>query len=191
MTYKEARELLDRLPRFEVKPGLERVDRLLRAVGLPQETFPAVHVAGTNGKGSVVAMLDAILRAAGLRVGRYTSPELVDFRDRITIDGRWLSEHEWAAGVRRLAPAILSAQDVPAQFEAITALALDAFSRTGIDMVAPFGAELHVSGRDKKALDAAIAAAKKQDGAHRWKRSEPSLEDVFIGLMDQSKDNFV
>jgi ABC-2 type transport system ATP-binding protein len=60
----------------------------------------------------------------------------------------------------------------------------------GIDMVAPFGAELHVSGRDKRALDTAIAAAKKADGAHRWTRGEPSLEDVFILLMDQAKDNF-
>lgn len=62
--------------------------------------------------------------------------------------------------------------------------------RKGIDMVAPFGAELHVSGRDKRALDTAIAAAKKADGAHRWKRGEPTLEDVFIMLMDHSKDNF-
>jgi ABC-2 type transport system ATP-binding protein len=60
----------------------------------------------------------------------------------------------------------------------------------GIDMVAPFGAELHVSGRDKRALDTAIAAAKKADGVHRWTRGEPSLEDVFILLMDKAKDNF-
>jgi ABC-2 type transport system ATP-binding protein len=64
-------------------------------------------------------------------------------------------------------------------------------ARHGIDMVAPFGAELHVSGRDKRALDVAIAAAKKADGAHRWARGEPSLEDVFILLMDKAKDNFV
>ena len=57
-------------------------------------------------------------------------------------------------------------------------------------MVAPFGAELHVSGRDKGALDSAIEAAKKADGVHRWTRGEPSLEDVFILLMDKSKDNF-
>jgi ABC-2 type transport system ATP-binding protein len=63
-------------------------------------------------------------------------------------------------------------------------------SREGIDMVAPFGAELHVSGRDHDALDAAIKAAKKQDGAHRWTRGEPSLEDVFILLMNNAKDNF-
>jgi ABC-2 type transport system ATP-binding protein len=60
----------------------------------------------------------------------------------------------------------------------------------GVDMVAPFGAELHVSGRDKRALDTAIAAAKKADGAHRWSRGEPSLEDVFILLMDRAKDNY-
>ncbi|HEX2353416.1 MAG TPA: ABC transporter ATP-binding protein, partial [Xanthobacteraceae bacterium] len=60
----------------------------------------------------------------------------------------------------------------------------------GVDMVAPFGTELHVSGRDKNALDAAIAAAKKADGVHHWMRGEPTLEDVFILLMDKSKDNF-
>jgi ABC-2 type transport system ATP-binding protein len=63
-------------------------------------------------------------------------------------------------------------------------------AREGVDMVAPFGTELHVSGRDRRALDEAISAAKKADGAHRWKRGEPSLEDVFILLMDNAKDNF-
>jgi ABC-2 type transport system ATP-binding protein len=56
--------------------------------------------------------------------------------------------------------------------------------------VAPFGTELHVSGRDRRALDKAIEAEKKANGAHRWKRGEPSLEDVFILLMDEAKDNF-
>jgi ABC-2 type transport system ATP-binding protein len=60
----------------------------------------------------------------------------------------------------------------------------------GIDMVAPFGTELHVSGRNKPALDSSIETVKKTDGAHRWTRSEPSLEDVFILLMDHAKDNF-
>ena len=58
----------------------------------------------------------------------------------------------------------------------------------GIDMVAPFGAELHVSGRDRKALDQSIATLKKSDGAYRWKRGEPSLEDVFILLMNGGKE---
>jgi ABC-2 type transport system ATP-binding protein len=68
-------------------------------------------------------------------------------------------------------------------------LVLELQHRKGIDMVAPFGAELHVSGRDAHALDAAIEEAKKEDGAHRWTRGEPSLEDVFIILMDKTKDN--
>lgn len=63
-------------------------------------------------------------------------------------------------------------------------------ARDGIDMVAPFGTELHVSGHDRGALDAAMKAAKKEDGAHRWTRGEPSLEDVFIMLMGKAKDNF-
>ena len=69
-------------------------------------------------------------------------------------------------------------------------LALELEQRKGIDMVASFGAELHVSGHDKRALDAAIAAAKKEDSAHHWKRGEPSLEDVFILLMGSAKDNY-
>lgn len=63
-------------------------------------------------------------------------------------------------------------------------------ARPGIDMVAPFGTELHVSGRDACALDQAIAAAKRQDGTHHWMRGEPGLEDVFILLMDGATDNF-
>jgi len=134
MNYPEARAVLDRLPRFEVKPGLERVGHLLDLLGHPEGAFPAIHVGGTNGKGSVVAMLDAVLRRAGYRVGRFTSPELTDFRDRIAIDGEWLSESEWAAGVERMEAAIDSAVDRPAQFEAITALAFDAFSHHEVDL---------------------------------------------------------
>jgi len=69
-------------------------------------------------------------------------------------------------------------------------LAAELQASEGVDMVAPFGAELHVSGRDRAALDAAIATAKRSDGAHRWTRGEPSLEDVFILLMDSARDNF-
>jgi dihydrofolate synthase/folylpolyglutamate synthase len=134
MEYREARALLDRLPRLEVKPGLSRTERLLDVLGHPERSLPAVHVAGTNGKGSVVAMLDAVLREAGVRVGRFTSPELVDFRDRIAIDGEWLAEAEWAAGIERIEAALVDSSDPPTQFEAITAIAFDAFARHGIDI---------------------------------------------------------
>ena len=134
MDYAAARAVLDRLPRLEVKPGLSRTNRLLDELGHPERAFPAVHVAGTNGKGSVVAMLDAVLRRAGYRVGRFTSPELVDFRDRIAIDGRWLSEVEWANGIARTVAELVDSSDPPTQFEAIAALAFDAFSRHTVDV---------------------------------------------------------
>jgi len=134
MDYREARALLDRLPRLEVKPGLSRTERLLDALGHPERAFPAVHVGGTNGKGSVVAMLDAVLRQAGYRVGRFTSPELIDFRDRIAIDSEWLPEAEWAAGIDRMADVLVESPDPPTQFEAIAALAFDAFSRHAVDI---------------------------------------------------------
>ncbi len=134
MDYAAARAVLDRLPRLEVKPGLSRTNRLLDELGHPERAFPAVHVAGTNGKGSVVAMLDGVLRRAGYRVGRFTSPELVDFRDRIAIDGEWLAETEWADGIARMDGALVDAPDPPTQFEAIAALAFDAFSRHAVDV---------------------------------------------------------
>jgi dihydrofolate synthase/folylpolyglutamate synthase len=134
MEYREARSLLDRLPRLEVKPGLSRTEHLLDALGHPERGFLAVHVAGTNGKGSVVAMLDGVLRQAGYRVGRFTSPELIDFRDRISIDGEWLAEAEWAAGIARMEAALVDSSDRPTQFEAIAALAFDAFSRRKVDI---------------------------------------------------------
>jgi len=134
MDYAAARAVLDRLPRLEVKPGLSRTNRLLDALGHPEGAFPAVHVAGTNGKGSVVAMLDAVLRRAGHRVGRFTSPELIDFRDRIAIDGAWLSEAEWADGIARMEAELVDSSDPPTQFEATAALAFDAFSRYAVDV---------------------------------------------------------
>ena len=134
MDYAESRALLDRLPRFEVKPGLERIGRLLSSLGHPELSFPAIHVTGTNGKGSVVAMLAAILQCAGFRVGRYTSPDLVDFRDRICVDGEWISETAFAAAVERMAPEVFASADLPSQFEALTAVGFEYFRARFVDV---------------------------------------------------------
>ena len=69
------------------KLGLDTTRALLAPLGDPHERFPTIHVAGTNGKGSVVSTIDALLRAQGWRVGRYTSPHLIDFRERICVNG--------------------------------------------------------------------------------------------------------
>ena len=134
MNYREARQFLDRFPRFEVKPGLTRIQALLKSLDHPHLVFPTIHVGGTNGKGSVVAMLDAVLRCAGFRVGRFTSPELIDFRDRIVVNGEWISEDDLAAGVTRMVPAIEALDEVPSQFEVITALAFDHLARSRIEI---------------------------------------------------------
>jgi dihydrofolate synthase/folylpolyglutamate synthase len=134
MDYAESRALLDRLPQFEVKPGLERIDRLLSLLGHPERSFPAIHVTGTNGKGSVVAMLATILQCAGYRVGRYTSPDLIDFRDRICVDGEWISEAAFAAAVERMAPELFAGGDLPSQFEALTAAGFEHFRARFVDV---------------------------------------------------------
>ena len=84
--YQEALDTLFLRTTGESKLGLERVGAFLKRLGDPHLTYPVFHVAGTNGKGSTVATLEAVLRGAGLRVGRYTSPHLVDFRERIVVD---------------------------------------------------------------------------------------------------------
>jgi dihydrofolate synthase / folylpolyglutamate synthase len=115
-----------------VKPGLERTAALLDAVGSPQRQLRAFHVAGTNGKGSVCATLDYLLRANGFRVGRYTSPHLVDFRERILIDGCPIGEDDVASWLR--AHDALIAELGATFFEATTALAFDYFAREGVDV---------------------------------------------------------
>lgn len=133
MDYMSARQILKSLPSLEVKPGLARTKKLLDAIGHPEKSFPAVHVAGTNGKGSVVAMLASVLGRAGYRVGRFTSPDLVDFRDRIAIDDKWISKQELATIVEQLRSQ-LAGEDCPTLFEAVTAIAFDHFARNRVDI---------------------------------------------------------
>jgi dihydrofolate synthase/folylpolyglutamate synthase len=147
VTYAEATAFLYGLRRFGWRLGLDTVRRLLALVGDPQDAFPAVHIGGTNGKGSTAAMLDAILRAAGYRTGLYTSPHLVSFTERIRLDGRPITEAEVTALVAELEALCLAhfAQaPVPAPqatrpphptfFELTTAMAFLHFARQGSDV---------------------------------------------------------
>src|SRR2546427_5594720 len=79
-----------------IKLGLENTETLLEALGNPHKNFPAVQIAGTNGKGSTAAFLDSICRASGIRVGLFTSPHLVSITERIQIDGQQISEDQFA-----------------------------------------------------------------------------------------------
>jgi dihydrofolate synthase/folylpolyglutamate synthase len=115
-----------------MRPGLERIEALLGALGHPEERYALVQVGGTNGKGSIAAMLATILKAAGRRVGLYTSPHLCSFRERIRVNGAAISPDAVADGVDALGTLI--ARHDATMFEATTALALDHFAREAVDI---------------------------------------------------------
>ena len=116
------------------KFGIDRMALLAARIGHPERSVPCVHVAGTNGKGSVSAMLDAILHAAGWHTGLYTSPHLVKLGERVQVDRHILSEEEITAYTRELRPVAeklgaVNADDHPSFFEFMTAMALLQFAR--------------------------------------------------------------
>ncbi|MSU47808.1 MAG: bifunctional folylpolyglutamate synthase/dihydrofolate synthase [Opitutus sp.] len=121
------------------KFGVDRMAVLAAALGHPERAVPCVHVAGTNGKGSVAAMLDAILHAAGWRTGLYTSPHLVHLGERVQVDRRMLTEAELVAYAGELFPvaeklAAANADDRPSFFEFMTAMAFFQFARNRCDI---------------------------------------------------------
>ena len=130
--YREALDYLVARTTGKDKLGLERTQAVLRVMGDPHQRLKCLHVGGTNGKGSTVATLAALLRAKGLRVGVYSSPHLVDFRERILVDGAPVSEQELVAFVNTWTPAI---EDIGASFfEATTAFAFDVMARAAVDV---------------------------------------------------------
>jgi dihydrofolate synthase/folylpolyglutamate synthase len=120
---------------FGIKLGLENTRRLLAACGQPQEKLRFLHVAGTNGKGSTCAMMDSILRAADHRTALYTSPHLVDFRERIQVDGQMIPESSVAEGLTLLRDASEGWEQAPTFFELATVLAAWWFARQEAEFV--------------------------------------------------------
>jgi dihydrofolate synthase/folylpolyglutamate synthase len=129
MNYGESLEWLYSAQSSGIKLGLESTFRLLDGLGNPQNSLSFLHVAGTNGKGSVCSMAASILKASGLRAGLYTSPHLVDFRERMTIGGEMPLEEEVVEGLRKIREIISREQMQPTFFEITTCLALWWFAR--------------------------------------------------------------
>ena len=129
MTYAETLKHIYALGRFGIKPGLARISKLLGALGNPQDAFAAVHVVGTNGKGSTASCLSSILGAGGYRTGLFTSPHLISFTERIRIDGSEIDE----STVTRLANRVMAAAPQESTFfEIITAMAALHFAEEGV-----------------------------------------------------------
>ena len=135
INYREALAWLYSLQRFGIKLGLENIQRLLGALKLQHRQWCVVHVAGTNGKGSVCAMMDSILRAQNYRTGLFTSPHLVTFRERIRVNGEMISADAAAEGLTAIRDLIADWDPHPTFFEVTTALALKHFADAKIDIV--------------------------------------------------------
>lgn len=132
MSYAAARAAIDRLERFGIRLGLDNMRAVCEAVVHPERAFPSIHVGGTNGKGTTAALLAGLARAHGLRTGLYTSPHLVDLRERIRIDGRPIPATELAAIWDRIAGHVEARRMT--YFEATTLIAFEHFARAGVDL---------------------------------------------------------
>lgn len=135
MNYEEALAYIHSINWRGSRPGLSRIRELLSALGNPEKQLSCIHIAGTNGKGSVSAMLDSILRKAGYRVGLFTSPYVERFNERICFGGEPISDGDLAELTGKLAPLAEAMSDPPTEFELITALGFLYFAEKQCDLV--------------------------------------------------------
>jgi dihydrofolate synthase / folylpolyglutamate synthase len=137
MTYLLAQAALHQWTVRAVQPGLKRTGLLLKGLKHPENTFPIIQITGSNGKGSVAAMLSAVLMQAGFRVGRFTSPHLKDERERISIQEKIITRSAFARAVEKLLPGLRTLKrkkDPATTFEAWTVLAAEAFRHARVDI---------------------------------------------------------
>ncbi len=179
--------LLTQLAAAGVRLGLERIGSLLGWLGSPQATFPMVHVAGTNGKGSVSTVIGAALRAQGLHVGRYTSPHLQHVNERIVIDGRAISDEDLSSLLEEVSFkarswAAVQATELPetelplTYYEALTACAFLHFQRSKVDVAV---VEVGLGGRlDATRTGRAVATAIVTVGLDHCEVLGPDLASV-------------
>jgi dihydrofolate synthase / folylpolyglutamate synthase len=170
-------QLLDRFAHFGVELGLERIQRLLAALGNPQHQVPILHVAGSNGKGSVCAYLSAVLTNAGYRVGRYTSPHLVSWCERICVNQQAIAPSVLHQLLQRVIAAIDPAQSSPTQFEVITAAAWLYFAEQQVDIAVievGLGGRLDATNVCDRPLVSLITSLSRE----HWQRLGPTLADI-------------
>ncbi|MCW2985589.1 MAG: bifunctional folylpolyglutamate synthase/dihydrofolate synthase, partial [Conexibacter sp.] len=192
MRLQDAERLLLSLELFGMRFGLDRMRRLLTALGSPQERFSSVHVVGTNGKSSTVRMTAAILRRHGLHVGAYLSPHLVSFAERVRVDDADVSGAEFAAAVGRAAAAAEKVDrnapddDHVTQFELLTAAAFDHFARAGVDVAV---VEAGLGGRfDATNVLPSTVAVLTNVGLEHTRWLGPTVADIATEKLDVVED---
>ncbi len=164
MNYEQALEYVDSFLRFGIKPGLERIKQLLDMLGNPQNELKYIHVAGTNGKGSTCAFLSSILKESGLKVGLFTSPFILDFRERFQINEQMISQQDFVDLVEYIIPFAKKMAKYGSkltEFEIITAIAFLWFKRENCDIVileVGLGGRLDATNVIEKALVSVITS---------------------------------
>lgn len=169
--------LIDRYERFGIHLGLERIHSLLALLGQPHLRVPVIHVAGTNGKGSVCAYVSSVLAAAGYRVGRYISPHLVDWTERICINGQPIPAAMLTQRLLDLEAVLKPTQLVPTQFEVLTALAWQYFAQQQVDVAVievGLGGRLDATNVCEQPLVSVITSLSRE----HWQRLGPTLKDI-------------
>ena len=139
MTEKECLDFMEELKKSGIVPGLGSIKELCRRLGNPQDAFPCIHIAGTNGKGSVLAYLSSVYKTAGYRVGAFSSPAVFKSQETIRVDGKNMTKKAYAEGLEKIKEAVeaIKADGLPAPtaFEAETALAFFYFADKKCDIV--------------------------------------------------------
>ncbi|MBF2001806.1 MAG: bifunctional folylpolyglutamate synthase/dihydrofolate synthase [Synechococcales cyanobacterium M58_A2018_015] len=169
--------ILNGFTHFGVELGLERIERLLADLGNPHHAVPIVHVAGSNGKGSVCAYLSSILSEAGYRVGRYTSPHLVSWCERICLNQQPIEPLALYEVVQQVVAAIRPNYPSPTQFEVITAAAWLYFAQQQVDIAVievGLGGRLDATNVCDRPLVSVITSLSRE----HWQRLGPTLADI-------------
>ena len=135
MTITEALDFINSVSWQGMRPGLERPAELLRRMGSPEKELKYIHIGGTNGKGSTAAMTASILKAAGYKVGMYTSPHLYRFNERIQVNGREITDEELAEATAFTKPFAEAMEHIPTEFELVWCIAVEYFKRQKCDIV--------------------------------------------------------
>ena len=139
MKYTEAVEYIESLNQYGIVPGLGNITNLCEKLGNPQQELKFVHIAGTNGKGSVLAYVSTILKAAGYKVGRYVSPTIFEYRERIQVNNRPITQKALCTLVERMQgicqELVAEGKPHPTPFEVETAMAFQYFKEQGCDIV--------------------------------------------------------
>jgi dihydrofolate synthase / folylpolyglutamate synthase len=170
-------DVLQQYERFGIDLGLDRILALLEKLGNPHHRVPLIHVAGTNGKGSVCAYLSSVLAAAGYRVGRYTSPHLVDWTERITLNNQPIEPNTLIDTLHRVAAIIDSSQPSPTQFEVLTAAAWCIFAEAAVDIAV---VEVGLGGRldATNVCDRPLVSIITSLSLEHWQRLGPTLTHI-------------